>query len=539
MTRPLPFWLVAVPILAGAPLAAQHAEAQHSAGSGSPDSTGRLYDRAQLGSFSRTVSTASRDAQAFFNQGIILMYAFDLPHARVSFQRAQALDSSCATCAFGEAWAWGPYLNEKMPASSAAPAYAAIERAKTLAPGRTTSVEAALIDAMATRYQLSTDSVTRLRLDSTYADAMNAVLSRFPKDLDVATLAAESLMLLEPRRGTWDLAKPSVRRIHQILGAALARDIRHPGACHLYIHATESTPDAGKAGPCAEFLGDAIPGASHVNHMPSHTWNRLGRWGDAVKANIAAWHSDQRAAVGQGFAIYPTHNLHMLLFAASMDGQGAIAEQAARDYAGILDGGVFARALVLVRFGRFGEVLALEDAPTQPIFRGLWLFARGYAHLRVGDPDNARAYLERVDSLARSIPDSIAFRGHKAPRLLGTVDGILRGEILRHEGRQADAIAALEAAVALQDSLTYDEPEPLPFSARDWLGAALLEAGRPADAERVYQAALVQHPHNGWALFGLAQALEAQGRTADARQARREFDQAWARSDTWIRASRF
>jgi tetratricopeptide (TPR) repeat protein len=490
-----------------------------------------------LGPYARRVTTTSSEAQAFVNQGLQLQFAFAPRDAARSFREAQRRDPSCAMCYWGEAYAWGPYLNGEMRAEDAPRAYRAIQRARELAKGNGTAVEHALIDAMAVRYEEKHDAARREKLDSLYADTMAAVHARFPDDLDAATLYAEALMLLEPRRGTWDVNKPAVRTIHQALEHVLARDLKHPGACHLYVHATESTVRPEKAEACADHLGSAIPGASHINHMPSHTYNRVGRWGDAVRANLQAWHSDQKAAVGLGFAIYPTHNLHMLMFAASFDGQGAVAMQAGKDYAKQSTGGQALQVLALLRFGRFDEILTIRSAPEQAALRGFWAFGRGYAHLRGGAADSARAYLAVVDSLAGV--ESAAFRGHAARRLLGSVGGILRGEIARDAKRLEDAIAALERAVELEDELIYDEPEPLNFSARHWLGAALLEAGRHADAERVYRRELEDHPNNGWSLFGLAQALEAQGKKDDAPRVHASLEQAWARSDTWINASRF
>ena len=174
---------------------------------------------------------------------------------------------------------------------------------------------------MAVRYVKDFDPEKRLDQDKPYADAMRRLSERFPGDLDAATLYGEALFVMEPRRGERDLHDPNVKRLHRVLEGILEKDVRHPGACHLYIHATESTVDPGKAEACSEFIGNSIPGASHINHMPSHTWNEIGRWGDSVRANIQAWHSDLKSDVGEGFAIYPSHNLHMLLFAASMDGQ--------------------------------------------------------------------------------------------------------------------------------------------------------------------------------------------------------------------------
>jgi tetratricopeptide (TPR) repeat protein len=387
---------------------------------------------------------------------------------------------------------------------------------------------------MAVRYVEDYDPAERAQQDSAYARAMAAVYEAYPEDLDIGTLYAEALFLLEPRRGTRDLADPDVRRLHGVLEEMLARDIRHPGACHLYIHATESTAEPGKAAACAEFIGNAIPGASHINHMPSHTWNEIGRWGDAVRANIQAWHSDLKAEYGEGFAIYPSHNLHMLLFAASMDGQGAVAMQAGRDYTD-LTGSTMYEVLTLVRFGRFEQILEVEDRPEQSVHAGMWDFAQGYAHLRTGSPGFARAYLDRV--LATADSTEARFRFHSGQALLGVVGGILEGVIHRDAGDLDAAVASFERAVELEDGLTYDEPEPLPFAVRHWLGSALLEAGRFAEAEAVYRAELDDHPHNGWSLLGLQRALAGQGRSSA--EVDRELEEAWARSDTLLRDSHF
>jgi tetratricopeptide (TPR) repeat protein len=487
-----------------------------------------------LGPFTRPISSANPEAQAFVTQGFQMMYAFAKPEAIRSFREAWKRDPNCAICFWGEAWAWGSYLNGPMTAEEAPFAYAAIQKAIALKDTGANAVERAFIDAMTVRYVEDFNPKTRGEQDRAYADAMRRVAEAYPDDLDAVTLYGDALFLLEPRRGTRDVGDPSVQRLHQVLERVLAKDPKHPGACHLYVHATESTVQPGKAEACAEFLGNTIPGASHINHMPSHTWNEVGRWGDSVRANIQAWHSDLKAEVGEGFAIYPSHNLHMLLYAASMDGQGGIATQAGKDYAKLTKDSVY-QVLTLVRFGRFDEIAAVTNRPSNEASAGLWDFAQGYARLRTGDREAARTFLASAKQIAEK--STASFRQHDARRLVGSVAGLLEGELLRADGDLGGAIAAFERAVTLEDELPYDEPEPLPFAARHWLGAALLDAKRFGDAERVYQDELLDHPHNGWSLVGLQQALKAQGKpTTDVD---RDLAASWARADTWIRTSRF
>ena len=501
-----------------------------------------LYDRytepiqifkVGLGTFTKPMSSTNKEAQAFFDQGFQMMYSFAKPEAVRSFREAWKRDPECAICYWGEGWAWGSYLNAPMTAEESPYAYAAAQKALSLKI-RATPKERALIDALAVRYVEKFDGAKRVEQDRAYADAMQKVSAQFPDDLEIATLYADALFLLEPRRGTRDVNDPNVRRLHQVLEAILARDVHHPGACHLYVHATESTIVPGRAEACAEFLGRSIPGASHINHMPSHTWNEVGRWGDSVRANLEAWHSDQKAAIGQGFAIYPEHNLHMLLYAASYDGQGAIAMRAGKDYTK-LTGESFYEVLTLIRFGRFDEVLQVTSRPTPEIQGGLWDFAQGYAHLKQGHADFASLYLGRVRKAADS--STAMFRVHPAKDLLSIVAGILEGEIQRTAGNLDAAIASFQQAAKTQEALVYDEPEPLPFSAFHWLGAALVEAKRFAEAEQAYRAELKDHPHNGWSLLGLKLAIEGIGKESSEVSA--DLASSWSRSDTWIQSSRF
>lgn len=493
-----------------------------------------VYEKA-LGDFHRPISSVNELTQTYFDQGFQMMYAFTTEDAARSFREAWKNDPECAICYWGEAWAWGSYLNGRMRGDDSPRAYAAIQKAVELAEdGHANEKEKDFIETMAVRYAAEFDDDEQRTRDSLYAEASGELYEKYPTDLDAGTFYGEALFLLEPRRGYRDIIDEDVRKIHAVLESVLEQDIKHPGACHLYIHATESTTEPEKAEACSEYIGTSIPGASHINHMPSHTWNEIGRWGDAVKANIMAWHSDQKEAVGEGFAIYPSHNLHMLLFAGAMDGQSGVSTQAARDYTKLTGNNMY-EFQSLIRFGRYDEVFRVTERQDYEVAAGMFDFAWGYALAKEGEIDSAKFYLNRLNELADSTTQR--FRFHQGSVLLGTVSGILKGEISWLEGDMDAAIDAFTKAVEIEDGLDYDEPEPLIFAARHWLGAAYLEVEDFEKAEEVYRLSLEDHPNNGWSYFGLIQALEGQGIEDAELQAK--FDASWERSDTWIRGSKF
>lgn len=516
-------------LAAAAPAHAQHDT--HATAPVAPDSAIALFDN--LGPHSRAIGTIAAGAQAYFDQGLRLAWGFGMPQAQRSFEAAIRQDSTCAMCHWGLAWSLGPYVNGDMDSISGVRAYDHIRRAQRHV--RDNAVERALIDAMSARYSPVPTEESRARLDSAYANAMADVAARFPDDLDVATLYAESLMLL--RR--WDYwtkggePQPGIERLLQTLEGVLARDLRHPGACHLYIHATEASLEPERAEQCADQLIDGMPGASHMRHMPSHTYMRIGRYADGVRSNQLAWIADQQAAHGGATAIYPSHNLHMLLFAASYDGQSAVALQAARDLARLAPGAAYHLPLVLARFGRWDELLEMTAPGTAPMQQAMLLYAQGLAQVREHELTSARMGLGGIDALRANTAS-----GQR--HLLGLARAILAAEIDAADGRTDAAVATLQAARTIEtDSLAYDEPEDWILPLRQVLGAILLEAGRPADAEAAYRGELEAHPENGWSLYGLARALEDQGRHDEAAAVMQRFRQAWARADVAIRGSRF
>jgi tetratricopeptide (TPR) repeat protein len=517
--------------LIGAPARGQHE--LHVTSAITPDTAIALFDN--LGPHSRTVSTSVPGAQAYFDQGLRLAWGFGMAEAQRSFEAAIRQDPRCAMCHWGLAWSLGPYVNGGMDSTSAVRAYASVRRARELAGGARPS-ERALIDALLTRYAAVPRRETRAQLDTAYMLAMRDVATRFSDDLDILTLYAESMMLLRP----WDYwtkggePQPGIETLLHTLERVLDADVRHPGACHLYIHATEASLQPQRAERCADALVDGMPGASHMRHMPSHTYMRIGRYADGVRSNQLAWIADQQAEHGGATAIYPAHNLHMLLFAASYDGQSAVAMQAARDLGRLSPPAAFHVPLVLARFGRWAELLEMSAPADAPMQQAMLAYAQGLAQVRTQRLAGARMGLAAIEALRT---DS---RSRAQRNLLGLARAILSAEIDAAAGRHDAAIETLQAARTIEtDSLAYDEPEDWILPLRQVLGAILLDDGRAAEAEQAYRGELEAHPENGWSLLGLARSLEAQQRRDEAAAVMDRFRRAWARADVHITGSRF
>ena len=486
-----------------------------------------------LGPYGRAVTTANAEAQAYFNQGLRLAFAFGMHDAQQSFVAAAKKDPTCASCRWGLAWALGPYVNGPSDPGGEEIAYLQAQEAKRLAAGAT-PVERALIDALAVRYAAAPGAEGRAPLDRAYVAAMRDVHTRFPDDVDVATLYAESIMV-QRQRDFWTRSgqpQPGVDEALAVLEDVLRRAPTHPGACHLYIHLTEGSPAPARGERCADALVGAMPGASHMQHMPSHTYVRTGRYAEAVRVNQLARAADAQAERGGVSAIYPDHNLHMLLVAASYDGQSAVAIQAARDLAQLSPTSAHQLPLVLVRFGRWQEILALP-APSDRFQAAMLAYARGLATLRTGRATDGPALLGAVDGALEPETD----RDRRL--LLGLASAVLGAEIDAATGRYDAAVAALAQARAVEASMPYMEPEEWVVPVRQVLGDILLKAGRPAEAETAYRGDLEAHPENGWSLYGLSRSLDAQGKAADAAATLGRFRRAWARADIQLSGSRF
>ncbi|HEY8379046.1 MAG TPA: hypothetical protein VIK91_21285, partial [Nannocystis sp.] len=382
----------------------------------------QLFD--DLGDHKRPISTRSEEAQAFFNQGLALLYAFNHDEAARSFARAVELDSTCAMCLWGVAYALGPNYNMPMLPERARTAWEALTRAQQHAP-YATPVEAALVAALSRRYK-GPAYVPPDEMESysrAYADEMREVAARFPDDLDVQVLYAEALMDVNPWK-LWTasgVAAPGTDEIIATLESVLARDPNHPGANHYYIHAIEASPHPERAIAAADRLADLMPGAGHLVHMPAHIYQRVGRYGDAAESNRRAIEVDQRylskvEPIGY-YPFYLAHNYGFLAYAAAMQGRSAEALEAARKSAeqmprdlvcGMpgMDFFLTEPLLVMVRFGRWDDVFsALKPAAHHPTHVALWHHARGMALAGTGDVEGARAEAAALRALIEEIPE--------------------------------------------------------------------------------------------------------------------------------------
>ena len=402
----------------------------------------------------------------------------------------------------------------------------------------------------------------RRTLDEAYADAMRSAAARFPDDPHILALTAEALMDLHP----WDFfvfdgeERPWTAEILQTLERALALNDDHIGAIHLYIHAVEQSSDADRAEPYADKLADLAPLAGHLVHMPAHIYIRVGRYHDSTLNNMRAADADaQFIAVCRSnspiyLAGYIPHNWHFGWITAAIEGWSeqafAMAEgTAARLTPELLRSEAVAvsqhflmqPAFAQIRFAAWDDILAAPEPDADLLYaRAVWHYARGRALLGKGNLDAAEMEAGELAAL-QSHPDLASmsfFETQPANGLLDIAATVLDGEISAARGDLAAAIKTLSDAVALEDALPYNEPPFWFHPVRHSLGAVQLAAGDAAGAEATYREDLGIMRENGWALLGLAQALQAQGHGAEADQVRARFEAAWQHADTTITSSR-
>ena len=513
------------------------------------------YVSFDLGTHHRAVSTASPEAQKAFDQGLLWSFSFNHGDAERAFRQAARLDDGLAMAWWGIALVSGPHINnttmDEAHAKTAWEALAEANKRREAASG----VEKALIDALGARYAWPPPA-DRHPLDEAYAAAMAGVFKRFPADADVATLYAESLMDVRPwNQWTRDgQPQPGTLEVLQALETARGLDPDHPGALHLTIHALEASPQPERAREAADRLRNLVPDAGHLVHMPSHIDVRLGRWADGAVANEKAMAADARynaRKLDPGFwGMYMAHNEHFLAYTAMMEGRRDAALTHTRAVLGMFppafvkENAVFADAFMTVhlealkRFGEWQRILddkpVVEGLPVSTAYRH---FARAVALAALGRVAEAEKAAAAFRAALPAVPKEAQWGSNTAAGALAVAVPYVEGEIAYRKGKKDLAIAKLREAVAMEDALKYDEPPPWTVPSRHSLGAVLVASRRYADAEAVYRRDLERYPENGWSLRGLAQALEAQGKRAEAAAVKARLEKAWARSDVSVDSS--
>jgi tetratricopeptide (TPR) repeat protein len=510
-----------------------------------------------LGEHHRLVTTGSAQAQTFFDQGLRLLYGFNHDEAARSFAKAAAIDPHCAMCFWGVAVTLGPNYNVPMLPERAEMTWQALEAAVARAPAGTPE-EQALIEALTRRYAgpEPLDRAAMQPYSEAYADAMRRVARQFPNDLDIQVLFAESMMDRNPWK-LWSLdgmPEPGTEEIVATLERVLKKMPEHPGANHYYIHAVEASRQPEWALPSADRLPGLMPGAGHIVHMPAHIYQRVGRYADASARNREAVQADLAyMAIVKPWGYYPMylgHNYGFLAYSTAMEGRREESLAAARNAAKALpaemltmmpgmDFFVAEPLLAMVRFGDYDGLLAEpRPDPRYPVFTGLWLHARGMALAATDRFEEAHAAETELAKLATEVGPSLTAGNNTARDVLGVAAQVLAARIAEREG-QAEALGMWADAVARADMLAYSEPADWFYPVRHYQGAALIRARKYAEAEVVYLADLERNPVNGWALFGLAQALRGQGKDNAARWSEAAFKKAWMNADIALKASAF
>lgn len=533
----------------------QHYVASELAHKPGPD--GQLAPRLlNLGSHTFPVSTRNPLAQQYINQGLNLAYAFNHAEARRAFRESARLEPDLAMAYWGQALVLGPNINAMMEPNEEPQALEIVQKAKSLMANASPK-EQALINALEKRYSGQTEH--REANDRAYAQAMREVLQRFPHDEDVAMLYVESMMDLRPW-GYWMLDGQPYEGTAEIVALTeevLRRNPKHPGALHMYIHLIEPTSTPERAEQAADTLLTLMPAAGHLIHMSSHIYQRVGRYADSIKSNQLAIAADENyIAQCQAQGLYPMvyypHNIHFLWFAATLDGQSKLAISAAQETASKISDEVLETIPLtaifrvtpywaLARFGYWQEILAAPEPPATNLFlTGSWHYVRGLAFVATEQLQQAEKELEALRKIMKDPSlDSPLLSKNTTKTVLSAAPEVLAGEIAAAHGKFDQAIAHLEKAVRLDDALVYTEPAEFHLPPRLALGAVLLESGRPNEAETVYWEDLRRNRNNGWALYGLAQALQAQNKINEAAVITARFEHAWARADTKLQGSRF
>jgi hypothetical protein len=541
-----------------------------------------MSDYFDLGRYHRPVPTRSGQAQQWFDRGLAWAYAFNHEEAIWCFERAAEADPGCAMAYWGIGYACGPNYNKAWeafdPADLAASlrrAHAASQRAAQLAAAGG-AADQALIAALSARYPAPAPPVRAREQNQGYAQAMQQAYQQHPDDLDIAALYADALMNITPWQ-LWDLrsgqpaADARTLEARDVLERALALPggRSHPGLLHFYIHLMEMSPHPERAWPAAGWLRGLVPDGGHLHHMPTHIDVLCGDYSRTVDSNTEAIAADQRYLACRGplnfYTLYRAHNLHFKIYGAMFLGQAQAALEAADQLAaGLtenllriesppmadwLEGFAPMRLHVLIRFGRWDDIIALPLPENRDLYRvttAMTHYAKGVAHAATGSIEQAEQQRRLFQAALALVPGSRTVFNNTCTDILAVAEAMLDGELEYRKGHHAQAFAHLRTAIARDDGLPYDEPWGWMQPTRHAYGALLLEQDQVAEAEAVYRADLglddtlpraSQHPNNVWSLHGYHECLTRLGKHETAAIIGQQLTLAAARADVPIAAS--
>lgn len=510
-----------------------------------------------LGDLHFAITVQNPLTQKFFDQGLRLIYGFNHVEALRSFMEAARIEPTCAMAYWGQALALGPNINDWNPKDREAMAFTAISKAKKLVKNITTK-EIDFIQAMSARYNGNAYDV-RDSLNKTYRLAMKTLSQKYPSDPDAMSLYADAIMTSIPwnywnRDGS---PKPMTNDARVALESVIQKYPRHSGAHHFYIHLVEASNTPSDALKSAAFLETAMPSAGHLVHMPSHIYVRVGDYDKSNNSNFEAVKADEAflaMSTDQGLyriGYYP-HNIDFICFGGMMNGQSSEVVQNGNKLVYqikpmetmmplLYDYFLTTPTISYVRFGRWNEILTLPNPdPRYYQSSALHHFARGTAFLRKGKLFEARQELLKLDSINRldTLKSMYAFY-NSTQQISNVATQLLKGEILIGQNKLEEGLRVLQSAVIAEDTLRYNEPPDWRLPVRHYLGAALIEAGRYQEAEKVFQEDLIKNPENGWALQGLLQAQQKLGKSKEATSTTQRFQKSWKNADVKITSSRF
>ena len=540
-----------------------------------------------LGTHHLDVSTASAEAQLWFDRGLMWCYGFHHEEAEICFQRAADADPECAMAYWGLAVVIGPDYNKRwdefdpIDLGQAVPrAFAASQKAVELAAAAS-PMERDLIHALSMRYQGSSPTEDLERWIDDYADAMRDVYATYPDHFDVVTLFADALLNRTPWK-LWDLKTGEVAEgadtleAKRVLERAMAQmedqqQPRHVGVLHLYIHTMEMSPTPELALKAADRIVGLVPDAGHIDHMASHIYIQCGLYQDVIRVNSMAIDADRKYLINAGpnnfYTSYRIHDYHFKAYGAMFLGQYRPAIEAAEELADTVpedflriesppmadwnEAYLTVKHHVLIRFGKWQEIIDLP-LPSDPVLYSMTTavtyYAKGVAYAATGRIEEAEAEQALFEAATGRVQETRKLFNNTCENILNVAREMLSGEIEYRKGNFDAAFAHLHKSVDLDDNLPYNEPWGWMQPTRHALGALLLEQGRVDEAEAVYRADLgldstlprpCQHPDNVWALHGYHECLVKQGRTNEAALVAPRLAAAQARADKPISMSCF